>query len=59
MQEAHIMSAETCADLIAGAMRRRQRLLITSRRGRLGRWARLIVPRRIDRMAARAIRERR
>jgi hypothetical protein len=40
-------------------MRRRQRLLITSRRGRLGRWARLIAPRRIDRMSARAIRERR
>ena len=59
MQEAHIMSAEACAALIVAAMRRRQRLLITSRRGRLGRWARLIAPRRIDRLAARAIRERR
>jgi len=59
MQEAHIMSAETCAQLIAGAMRRRDRLLVTSARGRLGRWARLIVPTVVDRMAARAIRERR
>jgi short-subunit dehydrogenase len=59
MQEAHLMTAAACAELIVRAMRRRQRLLITSRRGRLGRWARLIAPRRIDRMSARAIRERR
>jgi len=59
MQEAHIMSAAECARLIVGAMHRRDRLLITSRRGRLVRWARLIVPSIVDRMAARAIRERR
>ena len=59
MQEAHLMSAEECARLIAGAMRRRDRLLITSARGRLGRWARLIAPAVVDRIAARAIRERR
>jgi hypothetical protein len=40
-------------------MHRRQRLLLTSARGRLARWARLLVPRLVDRMAARAIRERR
>jgi short-subunit dehydrogenase len=59
MQESHIMSAGECARLIAGAMRRRDRLLITSARGRLGRWARLITPAVVDRIAARAIRERR
>jgi short-subunit dehydrogenase len=59
MQEAHIMSAEECARLILGAMHRRDRLLITSRRGRLVRWARLMVPALVDRIAARAIRERR
>jgi short-subunit dehydrogenase len=59
MQEARIMSAEQCARLILGAMRRRDRLLITSVRGRLGRWARLIAPAVVDRIAARAIRERR
>ncbi|HUJ53870.1 MAG TPA: SDR family oxidoreductase [Steroidobacteraceae bacterium] len=59
MQEPHIMSADECAALIVGAMRRRQRLLITSARGRLGRWARLIAPALVDGIAARAIRDRR
>jgi len=59
MQEGRIMSAARCAQLIAAAMRRRQRLLITSARGRLGRWARLLVPRLVDASAMRAIRERR
>lgn len=59
MDEDRIMTAEECATLIAGAMRRRQRLLITSVRGRFARWARLIVPRLVDSLAARAIREHR
>jgi short-subunit dehydrogenase len=59
MQESRIMSAEECARLMVGAMRRRERMLITTARGRLGRWARLIVPATVDRIAARAIRERR
>jgi short-subunit dehydrogenase len=59
MQEAHIMSAAECARLMVRAMRRRQRLLITSRRGRLMRWGRLIAPSVVDGLAARAIRERR
>jgi NAD(P)-dependent dehydrogenase (short-subunit alcohol dehydrogenase family) len=58
-QEPHIMTAQRCAQLIVAAMRRRQRMLITSARGRLGRWARLIVPGLVDAAAARAIRERR
>ena len=58
MQESRIMSAEACAALIVRAMRRRQRLLITSARGRFGRWARLIAPALVDRIAERAIRER-
>jgi len=59
MQEARIMSAERCAALIVAAMRARQRLLITSARGRLARWARLLAPALVDGLAARAIRERR
>jgi NAD(P)-dependent dehydrogenase (short-subunit alcohol dehydrogenase family) len=59
MQESHIMGAPECAALILKAMQRRDRLLITSARGRLGRWARLIAPGVVDRIAARAIRERR
>jgi hypothetical protein len=59
MQEPHLMSAAACATLMVRAMRRRRRLLITSRRGRLARWARLVVPGLVDRLAARAIRRRR
>ena len=59
MDEPHIMTSERCAQLTLGAMRRRQRLLITSARGRLARWARLLVPALVDRLAARAIRRRR
>jgi short-subunit dehydrogenase len=59
MDEDRIMTAEECAALIAGAMRRRQRLLITSVRGRFARWARLVVPGLVDKLSARAIREHR
>jgi short-subunit dehydrogenase len=59
MDEPHIMTSEQCAKLIVRAMARRQRLLITSRRGRLGRWARLLAPAVVDRIAERAIRLRR
>ena len=59
MQEDRIMTAEQCARQIARAMERRQRLLISSARGRLVRWARLFVPQLVDAAAARAIRERR
>jgi len=59
MDEPHIMTSEQCAHLIVGAIAKRQRLLITSRRGRLGRWARLVAPALVDRLAARAIRLRR
>ena len=50
------MPADECAVLIVGAMERRQRLLITSLRGKAGRFVRLIAPRLIDSIAARAIR---
>jgi short-subunit dehydrogenase len=50
------MPAAQCADLIVAAMEGRKRLLITSLRGRLGRFVRLIAPRLIDRIAYRAIR---
>jgi len=59
MDEPHIMTSEQCARLMVRAMRRRTRLLITSRRGRFGRWARLVAPALVDRIAERAIRRRR
>ena len=59
LDEPRIMTSEQCGRLIARAMGRRQRLLITSPRGRFGRWARLVAPALVDRIAARAIRLRR
>jgi NAD(P)-dependent dehydrogenase (short-subunit alcohol dehydrogenase family) len=59
MQEDKIMTAERCAELIVEAMAERRRMLVTSARGRLGRWLKLIAPALIDRIARRAIEERR
>ncbi len=59
MADSRIMTAEACAGLMIGAIERRERLLLTSARGRLGRWMKLLAPGRVDRMAARAIREKR
>ena len=59
MQEDKIMTAERCAELIVDAMAKRRRLLVTSARGRLGRWLKLIAPGLIDRIARKAIEERR
>jgi short-subunit dehydrogenase len=57
MAKSKIMSAEDCAALMLDAIERRERLLVTSRRGRLARWLQLLAPARIDAMSARAIRE--
>jgi short-subunit dehydrogenase len=58
MMQSKIMTAEECARRIAGAMERRQRMLLMSARGKLGRWLKLLAPSVIDRLAARAIRQR-
>jgi short-subunit dehydrogenase len=58
MRQERIMTAERCAELVVPAIEKRRRLLITSLRGRMSRWVRLIWPTLIDRLAARAIRER-
>jgi short-subunit dehydrogenase len=55
----HGITSEECARLVLRGMQRRERLVITSLRGRAGRWARLIAPALVDRIAARAIRTRR
>lgn len=55
LQESKIMTAETCANLIIQAMERRQRLLVTSRRGKIGRWLAFFAPSLMDRIAAKAI----
>jgi NAD(P)-dependent dehydrogenase (short-subunit alcohol dehydrogenase family) len=56
LSEGKIMTAEECARRILRAVEKRQRLVITSFRGRFGRWARLIAPGMIDAVARRAIR---
>jgi short-subunit dehydrogenase len=58
MQQAKIMTAEACAARIVRAIENRERQVLMSTRGRLGRWLKLLAPSLIDRIAARAIRER-
>jgi len=59
LRQKGLMTAEECARLIVPAIEKRKRLLVTSVRGHAGRWLKLIAPGVIDRIAARAIRERR
>jgi len=56
VREAEIMSAEECARRVVRAMERRQRMLVMSFKGKLGRWVRLVAPGLVDRMAAEAVR---
>ena len=58
MQEDKIMTAQACAAMIVKAIENRDRMLITSLRGKLGRWMKMIAPGVIDRLALKAIRER-
>ncbi|MDQ1257483.1 MAG: family oxidoreductase [Candidatus Hydrogenedentes bacterium] len=58
MQEDRIMTAETCAALMVDAIERRQRMLITSGRGKLAHWLKLFSPGLVDRIAAKAIHDR-
>lgn len=55
MQESRIMKAEECAALIVKAMEKRKRLLLTSFRGKVGRWLKLLAPSLVDNIAAKAI----
>jgi len=56
MQESKIMTTEACAEMILRGMRKRQRLVVGSLRGKLGRFVRIFAPGVIDRVALRAIR---
>jgi hypothetical protein len=57
MQEDKIMTADACAAQIVDAMENRERLRITSLRGRVGRWMKLLAPGLVDNVARKAIRE--
>ncbi len=56
VQEHAVMSAETCAQLCVGAIARRDRELLMSRRSKVGVWLKLIAPTLVDRIAADAVR---
>src|SRR5262245_31027678 len=58
MMQAKIMTAEQCAAHIMRGMEKRQRLVLMTARGKLGRWLKLFAPSLIDRIAAKAIRQR-
>jgi short-subunit dehydrogenase len=57
VREGEVMSAEECARLMVRAMERRQRILVMSFKGKLGRWMKLVAPGLVDRMAAEAVRK--
>jgi len=59
MSGSKIMTADECAGLMLESIARRERLLITSARGRFARWLKLLSPAAIDRLAAKAIRDKR
>jgi short-subunit dehydrogenase len=58
MMQSRIMTAEDCAARIVRAIGKRKRLVLMSARGRLGRWLKLLAPAVIDRIAAKAIKQR-
>ena len=58
MKVAKIMTAADCATRIVRAIEKRERLVVMSARGKLGRWLKLLAPGLIDRIAAKAIRQR-
>jgi short-subunit dehydrogenase len=56
VREREVMTAEECARQIVVAMTRRQRMLVMTLRGRLGRWVKLAAPGLVDGMAERSVR---
>ena len=57
VREDEVMTAEECARLMVRAMERRRRMLVMTFKGKLGRWAKLVAPALVDRMAAAAVRK--
>ncbi len=57
LKQDKIMTSQECADMIIKGMKHRKRIVITSLRGKLGRWLKLFFPQLIDRIAAKAIKQ--
>jgi short-subunit dehydrogenase len=58
MVQKKIMTADECARGIVRAIEKRQRMLLMSTRGKLGWFLKFLAPRMLDRIAAKAIRDR-
>ena len=56
LKEGELMSAEECARRIVRAMEKRQRILVMTLKGKLGRFLGLVFPELVDRLAANAVR---
>lgn len=52
------MSVEECVAIMLTAIERREREVVMTAKARLGLWMKLVAPRLVDKMAARAVRER-
>ena len=57
VHEGEIMTAEECARRTVRAMERRERMHVMTVKGKLGRWAKLLAPGLVDRMAEAAVRK--
>jgi short-subunit dehydrogenase len=57
LKEDHAMSVEECARLILRGMDRRQREVVMTARGKLGRFAKLVAPGMVENMALAALKE--
>lgn len=55
LDERNAMSVETCARLIVDGSERRQRDIVMTAQGKLGRWLKLLAPGLVDRMALKAL----
>jgi hypothetical protein len=51
------MSVQQCAQLIIDGMQARQREVVMSAKGKLGRWLKLIAPGFVERMALAAVKK--
>ncbi len=57
LDESHAMSVEECARLIVRGAEARQRNIVMTSKGKLGRWLKLIAPRLVDRLALKALKQ--
>jgi len=55
LDETGAMSIETCARLIVDGAENRQRDVVMSAKGKLGRWMKLPAPRLVDRLALKSL----